>query len=120
MIAISTNDAAMAEYVRRALPGGDEMLLSVAATHAHPALAHAVEARLVELDKAWPGKIGAIAIVQSNPSLSRKMYELRDQLLPKTAMYVPHALEHAYDAQLGAELEDWDTWLEKHPTAGAK
>ena len=120
--AVASDEAALAEYVRRGLPGGDELLLSVAAAaRPHPALAAAVESRLVELDKAFPGRAVATAAVhQATPSLARSMFERRGQLRPETAAYVTHALERAFDAQLGGVVEDWDAWLRAHTDGGGR
>ncbi len=104
--AIVANDAAFAKYVRRGLPGGDELLLALGAVIARSALAQSIESRLVELDKAWPGKVAAVAILQGDKTLARRMFQLKNELSAKTAEYVPHVLEHAYDAQLGNNLED--------------
>jgi hypothetical protein len=116
--ALSSSDAAFAEYVRRDLPGGDEMLLALAAARAHPALAHAIESRLVELDTSVPGKVAAAAIRQGDKSLARRMCLDRSKLRPETVAYTAHVLEHAFDAQVGGVLEDWDAWLQDHPDGG--
>ncbi|HZK81631.1 MAG TPA: hypothetical protein VFC46_11200 [Humisphaera sp.] len=109
--AIVANDAAFAEYIRRGLPGGDELLLALGASRSDPALAHSIESRLVELDKSWPGKVAPDAIFQGDKSLARHMFQARNELSGKTAGYLPHVLEHAYDAQLGNNLEDWAALL---------
>jgi hypothetical protein len=118
--AIATDDEAFAEYLRAKLPGGDELLLAVAAQSAAPELAGALKARLLELDKAYPGKLAAAVIRQGDPALSRELFKHRDQLTPETAPYVAHALEHAFDAQRGGVMEDWDAWLKNHPDAAAR
>lgn len=116
--AISSSDAAFAEFIRDGLPGGDETLLAFAVTRVDPVLAHAIESRLVELDTAFPGKIGPVAIFQADRSLARRMFDERTKMRPETADYVAHALEHAFDAQLGNVMEDWDAWLEEHAAPG--
>jgi hypothetical protein len=112
--ALSANDAAFNEFVRRGMPGGDAMLIDLASTRAHPALARAIASRLLELDSAFPGKLGAVAICQSDSGLAAKMLELQNKLSPKSAPYVAHALEHAYDARLGSVLPDWEKWVKDH------
>lgn len=116
---LSRNDPAFAEYVHQNLPGGDALLLSLAMTRADPALAAAIEKRLVELDSTSAGQVAAAAIEQGSPSLARRMFQERTRLRPETAACVPHVLEHAFDAQLGNVMEDWDRFLKDHADAPA-
>ncbi len=116
---LSHNDPAFSEYVKQNLPGGDELLLSLAVSRADPALVGAIEKRFVELDSKWPGKVAAAAIEQRSQSLARRMFQERARLRPETAAYLPHVLEHAFDAQLGSVTEDWEHFLTDHPEAPA-
>ncbi len=113
--AIATNDDLLAEYVRQREPGGDELLLALAALRQNPAFVAPIDARLIELDKSWPGKVAAVAITQRDPSLARHFFEKRANLRPETAEFATHVMEHTFSAQLGGVISDWEQWLKANP-----
>jgi hypothetical protein len=115
--AITGDDAALTEYVRRKAPGGDELLLSIAGKRADPALAAAVAARLETwLDApANAPRVAAAVIRQADRPLARRFFNLRDKLPANAAAYVPYALERAYGAGIGGVAEDWEAYLAKRP-----
>lgn len=116
---LARNNPAFEEYLHQNLPGGDALLLSLATARVDRALAGAIEKRLIELDAEWPGQVAAAAIEQGSPSLARRMFQERARLRPETVACVPHVLEHAFDAQLGGVMEDWDQFLKARADAPA-
>ena len=109
--ALCKNDPAFEAYLGKGLPGGEELFLAVAGRRASPPIA----ARLLSLaekkqfhsDHAF----FSAAVTQRDKALTKRLFEMRNDLPKYTRNHLVKLLEVTFNARLGNVLSDWEEWL---------
>lgn len=109
--AVADQDAAYREYVQQGLPGGNGLLLAVAARRTDPLLAAALATRLDQMSIADAASLVTAALRQRNAELTRKLFDRKDRLPPVVAAHLPLILEYTFEKRLGNVLTDWEVFM---------
>lgn len=109
--AVALSDAVFAEYVQQQMPGGDALLLAVAARRANRRIANALTERLQALANQAPAAFASVAICQRDKPLARALFAKRANLPKAVSDHLTLILENAFEARLGDVADDWAEWL---------
>ncbi len=112
--AIAQNNEMFNGYAAENYPGRGDLFFSVASARADARLVSELESRLDKATTNTPyGASFASAIArQNNPKLVLKALHRRKELPKDLVSRLPYLLDRLYNARLGRDLQDWETWLE--------
>ncbi|MGE0605807.1 MAG: HEAT repeat domain-containing protein [Pirellulales bacterium] len=113
--AIAANDAAFDAVLEQPKLAGNDLLIGLSSHRADARLAAILAKLPADISDAQASAIVAAAIHQHDQKLARHLFENRAQLHKTVQAYLPLILEHAYDAQLGSVLTDWENYLADSP-----
>ena len=109
--ALAQHDAAFQAWLTAGSPGGDPVLMGLAARRADPALAKTLRTRWKSLTPEQAAHLTPAAIRQRDGMLTRTLFTHQADLPPAVQAYLPIILEHTFGARLGDVLPDWAAWL---------
>jgi len=111
--ALAGNDAFYAEYVKRGLPGGQTMQLSLARRRKAPELANAVAAAIDKLEDANVQNFIWAVIAQQDKPLAHQVFAARTKLPAGVAGSMTLMMSFTLRANKGVVLEDWAKHIEQ-------
>lgn len=112
--AIAQHDAIYAAYVKRGLPGGQELLIAVGTRRQAPELATALAALPGNL-KENNGEAYLKALSkQHDKAMMRKVWGSRAKLPTTLSLRILLPMEYTFGANLGLAADEWDKWLAAH------
>ncbi|MDA1013288.1 MAG: HEAT repeat domain-containing protein [Planctomycetota bacterium] len=104
-IAIAKHETAFAQYLERGMPGGDDVLFTIAQNRSNPELARELDRRFTTGER-QPRLMNAIE-AQRNEPLMRRVFEHRDQLDRTWQARLAYQLETSIGYGLGRDLDAW-------------
>lgn len=111
--ALAHSDDAFAAYLAAKPESNDALLLAVARHRCDPKLATALVAAAPRVHKDLVSDWIAGMLKQRSPEAARQLFAQRDKLSSETRHYLTLVLEHAFEAEVGESLADWEEFLVK-------